>query len=192
MARHVQRLVFTLPWFCLLAQAQFDHREVFKQKLDCLTCHAAQKESTSLSDKRRGKILKDFNHAQHWKLGAIAPAIRAAIETKQYLASPNKVDLPALQAHLDAAKYACEACHRPAENQLAVGFPHMEDCLVCHNKIDVPYSCADCHPTSLKLKPESHTKDFLDKHSAGLAKLNLDQTTCARCHGQRFTCLGCH
>jgi hypothetical protein len=182
--------IFLLP--APLLFAQFDHKTIFEQSLDCRTCHAVQRESTSLSEKRRGKVLKDFNHAQHLKMGNLAKTIRTAIEAKTYLASPNRIDLPKLSAHLDAAKYECQACHRPADNPLAVGFPHMEDCLVCHNKIDVPFSCSDCHPAGLNLKPANHSKDFLDKHSAGLAKLNLDQTTCASCHGKRFTCLGCH
>ncbi len=68
--------------------------------------------------------------------------------------------------------------------------PQMADCLVCHNKIDNPFSCEFCHAKNANLKPANHSADFLDTHTAG--KLKLDKTTCAVCHGRKFTCLGCH
>lgn len=73
------------------------------------------------------------------------------------------------------------------------GLSKMADCLTCHPKVDPPFSCEFCHPNSeAALKPATHIKGFLDKHSAGLAKLNLTKTECAVCHGRKFTCLGCH
>lgn len=177
----------------LVCSAQFSHQEALEKGLACLTCHAQQKDATTLSDKHKGKILKDFNHARHLSFGNLAPSFAAAIDSKQYLGSPNKIDLLKLRAEL-ITDNPCQACHRGL--RLASGaptkehFPHMEDCLTCHNKIDAPFSCEKCHPTGLKLKPANHAPDFLDRHTTG--KLNLDKTTCAACHGRRFTCLGCH
>lgn len=174
-------------------QTQFNHSEALAKGADCLTCHAQQKDSTTLSDKRKGKVLKDFNHSFHLKFGNIAPMIRAAIDRKTYLGSPNKIEISKLHASLDT-KNACQACHRGLENSTGAltkaNFPHMEDCLVCHTKIDNPFSCSDCHSPNVNLKPANHAPDFLDRHTTG--KLDLDKTTCAACHGKRFTCLGCH
>jgi hypothetical protein len=175
------------------AQSGFNHSEALAKGGQCVNCHAAQKDATSLSEKRKGNVLQDFNHAFHLKFGNIAPLIRAAIDEKKYLGSPNKIDLAGLRAHLDT-KNACQACHRGLEKTTGAltkaNFPHMEDCLVCHNKIDNPFSCADCHGKNVALKPANHSPDFLDRHTSG--KLDLDKTTCAACHGKRFTCLGCH
>ncbi len=191
MARLLQGLIVAA--LVSSAQTSFNHQAALAQKIECLTCHAVQKNSTSLSEKHKGKILKDFNHALHLKMGNIASIVRAAIDSKKYLASPNKVDLPALRAHLDTQN-PCQACHRGLDSSTGpltkANFPHMEDCLVCHNKIDNPFSCSQCHAESFQLKPANHAPDFLDRHTTG--KLNLDKTTCASCHGQRFTCLGCH
>ena len=67
----------------------------------------------------------------------------------------------------------------------------MADCLVCHNKIDNPFSCEKCHTApAVQLKPPSHTADYVDTHSSG--KLQLDKPSCVICHGKEFTCLGCH
>lgn len=175
------------------AQKPFNHSEALAKGAECLSCHAQQKDATSLGDARKGKVLKDFNHAFHLKFGSVAPLLRAALDTKRYLASPNHVNIPALRAQLET-RNACQACHRGLEQATGAltkaNFPHMEDCLVCHTKIDNPFSCADCHPKAMNLKPANHAPDFLDRHTTG--KLDLDKTTCASCHGRRFTCLGCH
>ena len=77
-----------------------------------------------------------------------------------------------------------------SERVSSVNMPQMADCLVCHNKVDPPFSCEFCHPASAKLKPANHTADFLDTHTKKNA--GLDFPSCAVCHGRKFTCLGCH
>lgn len=176
-----------------LAQTPFSHKEALEKNIPCLTCHTGQNTATTLSDKRKGKVLKDFSHQRHLSFGNLAPMIASAIDSKQYLGSPNKHDLLKLRADL-ITNNPCEACHRGLRSSTSAPtkqhFPNMEDCLVCHNKIDAPFSCSECHPSTLNLKPANHAPDFLDRHTTG--KLNLDKTTCASCHGKRFTCLGCH
>jgi nitrate reductase cytochrome c-type subunit len=182
-----------LPLVCLGQQKQVSHKEALEKKIECLTCHAQQKHSTSLSDARRGKVLKDFSHFRHLSFGNLAPVIAGAIDRREYLGSPNKIDILKLRGDL-ITDNPCQACHRGLASQTGAitkeHFPHMEDCLVCHSKVDAPFSCTQCHPPTLNLKPANHAPDFLDRHTTG--KLNLDKTTCAACHGKRFTCLGCH
>src|SRR5581483_7949343 len=128
-----------------------------------------------------------FSHQVHAKLGNIAPILAAAVDSKRYLSAPKYP-----RRYLDT-KTACTACHRGLEDSDQVtpaALPAMADCLVCHTKIDPPDSCELCHAGEVMLKPASHTADFLDTHTGG--KLKLDKTTCAVCHGRRFTCLGCH
>ena len=129
-----------------------------------------------------------FDHAQHAKLGDLGPILRGARKAGTHLWSgPEHTQSPAPGS-------GCQACH----SGIATGEPKsrlaaMADCLVCHNKIDPPFSCSFCHsgPESA-WKPASHSADFLDRHTAGLAKLNLVKAECAVCHGRKFTCLGCH
>ncbi len=132
-----------------------------------------------------------FSHAQHLKMGNVAPVIAAAIDKGAYLSSPGNVR-PLLNT-----KNACGACHRGVETSTEVDaslLPRMADCLVCHSQIDPPDSCATCHAASFTLKPVNHTDDFLDSHTSDFtnAKPTLDKTTCAVCHGRKFHCLGCH
>jgi hypothetical protein len=187
----------------------FSHQLHSKMRLECARCHPAAPASVKRADNllpdpkscipchenmpvRQEPTpvwVKDFNHALHLKLGNVAPVIAAAIDKGTYLGNAE-----AVRPHLNT-KNACAACHRGLETSTAVtkaAFPVMADCLVCHDRIDPPFSCEKCHTPGPELKPATHTADFLDRHTLGLAKLNLDRTTCAVCHGRRFTCLGCH
>ncbi len=124
-----------------------------------------------------------FSHPVHAKLGDIGPVLKMARERGTHL-RPDQT-APGAQ---------CQACHSGVAAGVArASLSKMGDCLVCHPKIDPPFSCNFCHTQpSNELKPASHTGDFLDRHSAGLAKLNLEKSECAVCHGRKFTCLGCH
>ena len=177
-------------------------------KLTCVTCHSSAPKSTRSEDNNlplvaicrgchkdnevsigrpRPTLLARFNHQKHLALGNIAPVIRAAIDSKAYLSPAGDI-----RRHLDSAN-PCAACHRGMETSTALAksdLPQMADCLVCHNKIDPPFSCEFCHAKSMALKPASHVSDFLDTHSRKDAK--LDRTTCAVCHARKFTCMGCH
>ena len=176
------------------------------QKLQCVTCHASVTNSTRLEDNNlppvaicmgchkdatvgvpRPTLLARFNHQKHLALGDIAPVIRAAIDSKSYLSPPGDI-----RRRLDTGN-PCGACHRGMEQSTALAksdFPQMADCLVCHNKIDAPFSCEFCHEKGAALKPVNHTADFLDSHPRKMA--SLDKASCAVCHGRKFTCLGCH
>lgn len=131
--------------------------------------------------------LKPFSHATHLKMGNIAPVIAAAIDKGTYLSPPGD-----LRAQLNSGN-ACLACHHGIESsdgKVKSTFLRMADCLVCHNKVDPPQSCAFCHTEGSKLKPASHTPEFFESHSRANSK--LDMKTCAVCHGRKFTCMGCH
>jgi hypothetical protein len=190
----------------------FSHKYHLTLITGCEVCHAAAPASTSASDnllpqatacvtchdevniKERRKLnVQKFNHAKHLEVGKkIAPAILAAIEAKTYLAAPG-----------DRASYLktgnpCADCHIGIETSENIDarpegkahFPHMADCLVCHDKIDPPKSCKLCHGTETSLKPASHTDDWEDRHAKPAAK--IDKTGCAVCHGRTLHCGECH
>jgi hypothetical protein len=136
----------------------------------------------------RDLTVTKFNHALHLKMGNVAPVILAAIKSGKYLSDPGN-----LASVLANTRHRCVGFHRGLEKSDAVTlavFPRMADCLVCHSKVDPPFSCSKCHEDNADLKPASHTRDWLDVHSSG--KANLDKPSCAVCHGRTFTCLGCH
>ena len=148
----------------------------------CEDCHAA----TATGAASQGKRNLRFNHKLHLSMGNIAPLLRDAIDKKTYLGSGE------IRKDLDT-RNACAACHRGLERVDAAAkanFPQMADCLVCHPKIDPPFSCENCHLDTKVLKPASHTPDYIDIHSS--KRLKLDKPSCRICHGVNFTCLGCH
>jgi hypothetical protein len=208
---HLLRKIAIFALICGAALAQeakpFSHRLHLKLKPECTACHSAAPSSATAQDNLLPKseacagchenvsirqptatLVTKFNHQLHAKLGNVAPVIAAAVKSKTYL-SPGD-----LLQHLDT-KNACAACHRGLGSSDAVtkaAFPKMADCLVCHNKIQPPFSCEKCHAAGVELRPASHqdTK-FFDLHSSS-GKMQFDRTTCAVCHGRQFNCLGCH
>jgi len=158
----------------------FSHRIHLKLKPDCAGCHASVVKSKRVEDnnlpdkavclpchknaivtkhaakKPAATLLAHFDHEKHLKLGNIAPVIAAAIDSKQYFSPAGSI-----RRHLNTAN-ACAACHRGLEESDAVthsALPQMADCLVCHNKIDPPFSCEFCHSKNANLKPASLTRE---------------------------------
>jgi hypothetical protein len=119
-------------------------------------------------------------------MGNLAPILAGAIDKKRYLGADPAAVRPLLNT-----TDSCQACHRRFDQPAISHLPHMADCLICHDKIDNPFSCEKCHSVApAVLKPPSHTRDYVDTHSSG--KLQLDKPSCVPCHGVDFRCLGCH
>lgn len=202
----MRRAVLLLAVCSTAAGAPFSHKLHLGLDLQCTQCHAAAATSTKPEDnllptssacvKCHDEVtipappttrVVHFSHAQHLKMGNVAPVIAAAIDKRTYLQPVGDI-----RRHLNT-KNACQACHRGLEESDAVtaaAMPQMADCLVCHGQIDNPFSCEKCHDKNANLKPVNHVADFLDTHTTG--KLELDKTACAVCHGRTFRCLGCH
>jgi hypothetical protein len=207
-AAELFRLGAVLACTCVAIAAPFSHKTHLALKLACVSCHASASASTKLADNNlpttaickncheqdkvsikqpRPNNLQQFNHQLHLKLGNVAPVIAKAIDSKQYLSNPGDT-----RKYLNT-KNPCAACHRGLEesNEVsAAAFPRMADCLTCHQPVDPPFSCGKCHTEGPELKPANHTADWLDRHNR--ANVIEDKTTCAVCHGRKFTCLGCH
>lgn len=185
--------------------APFSHQVHLRLKLQCAGCHSAALSSARVEDNLLPSkqvcrpchkqvaiappphvAIAKFSHVQHLKLGNVAPVLAAAIRSKAYLSSPDDI-----VAHLNSSN-PCVACHRGLDESNAVtkaAMPQMADCLVCHNKIDPPFSCETCHAKGVDLRPASHlVEGFIDRHSGAA----MSKSDCAVCHGRRFTCMGCH
>ena len=151
-------------------------------KAICATCH---KDGERTIKSPRVSPVARFSHQQHLKLGNIAPLLAKAVDARQYLSPPGD-----MRRWLDT-KNPCEACHRGLEESDQVteaNFPRMADCLVCHNKIEPPYSCERCHAGVQALTPATHDAKWIDVHTDS----KIGKQSCAVCHGRRFTCQGCH
>jgi hypothetical protein len=188
------------------ADRPFSHRLHLQLKPDCVNCHTGIAHSTRVEDNNLPSplackpchenapipappktLLAHFSHEKHLALGNVAPLIAKAIDAGQYLTPAGDI-----RRQLNGTN-ACLACHRGIDTSEAVSranMPQMADCLVCHSKIELPFSCEFCHGAGAKLRPADHPPDFLESHSRPTAK--FDKTTCAVCHGRRFRCLGCH
>src|SRR5262245_9464019 len=155
-------LLMVLPGAEREAPAAFSHRKHVAQKIVCTECHAAALESAASADNllprqetcfrcHRGmsgvkELLEGaqagagayrFSHKLHLGLGNVAPALAAAIDAGRYLGPAAN-----LRNELNTEN-ACTACHRgvaAVDRAGPANLPHMADCLVCHTKIDPPFS----------------------------------------------------
>ena len=201
----------------LLAQDwRFPHSRHLEQGLDCRTCHSAAADSRKaadnllpdaqlclachngqtapeidtqpLTDARTAERTYRFDHEFHLGLGDAAPLIAAAIDSGKYHGKPGDA-----RRFLDGGN-ACTACHRGLEESVAVDsaahMPKMGDCIVCHTRVDNPFSCKECHIEGVNLRPADHTREFIDTHATG--RIELDKLSCLPCHGRDFPCMGCH
>jgi hypothetical protein len=156
----------------------------------CLRCHdgeKAAKRSLTVPTVPAVRRTYRFNHELHVGFGNMAPVLAAAVDKGKYLGRPGD-----MRRFLNTDD-PCIACHRGvAEVDLATSdqLPHMADCLVCHSRIELPFSCGFCHTADAVLRPASHTAGFSDAHSSREAV--PDKSACKVCHGLRFTCMGCH
>ncbi len=194
----------------------FPHQPHLALGVDCQSCHAAAPSSSSAEDSllpgqqlcgtcHTGQIAREidtswierrepparsfrFDHEFHLGLGNVAPLIASAIDSGDYFGKPGDA-----RRFLDTEN-ACAACHRGLEESVSVQggahLPKMGDCIVCHTKIDNPFTCPECHHQGVDLKPADHTREFIDGHSTG--RVGLDKLTCLPCHGRNFSCMGCH
>ena len=194
----------------------FPHKPHLEMGLECLGCHPAASKSRDSTDNllpdgqvceacHNGQVAPAvdfgrlatrqpaarsyrFDHTFHLGLGDVAPLIAAAIDIGNYFGKPGDA------RRFLAGGSACTACHRGLEESVrvdpATDMPVMGDCIVCHDRIDNPFTCKECHIEGIDLMPADHTRQFVDLHSTG--KLNLDKVTCLPCHGRNFACMGCH
>lgn len=163
------------------------------QQQICLACHNGQTapsiDASPLAERQPAERGFAFSHRQHLEMENIAGKIAEAIDTGEYLGP-----VPAIREQLNSDQ-ACVGCHRGIESAARVDsevhLPNMPECLVCHDQIDNPFSCEECHAPDFAIKPANHTREFVDAHSTGKMTA-AKKLTCEPCHGRNFTCMGCH
>ncbi len=195
---------------------EFPHRAHLAVGLDCPACHPQAETSNSSADHlvpdgqvcgacHNGQTAPEvdvshlaqaepvertyrFDHGFHLGLENPAPLIAAAIDSGNYYGKPGDA-----RRFLDGAT-GCTGCHRGLEESVAIDtpvhMPRMGDCIVCHTRVDNPFSCSECHVSGANLMPANHTRRFVDQHSTG--RIQLDKPSCLPCHGRNFACMGCH
>ena len=176
MASFLQALAMLAALACA---APFSHKLHLTLVKDCAACHTNAATSTRTEDNNLPRA--DACKGCHDKVIIKDPRETLVIHFSH-------------RFHLKmAGKTGCAFCHKGLEQSEAVSkaaYPPMTDCLVCHNKIENPFSCETCHSTKANLKPTSHTDDWIDRHNR--KSTVLDKPSCIPCHGKSFRCLGCH
>jgi len=88
-------------------------------------------------------------------------------------------------------KITCVSCHQGIETKEKSGgrhLPSMESCRQCHQDLEKPDFCCDCHAKVENLRPADHGPDWRKGH--GMIQ-TADKDSCSLCHGVN-QCLPCH
>ena len=93
--------------------------------------------------------------------------------------------------HLEKLGMTCVDCHigmDQTDYASRVNWPGMEDCLACHNNLEAPFDCENCHPKVEVIRPDTHRGDFILEHKE---HARSESMPCAKCHEENY-CEECH
>jgi hypothetical protein len=167
-----------LTFAATIAQgADFSHRAHLAMGFQCTACHVSVTTSTRAEDNN------------------LPPrAVCLGCHQDVAIKSPRPTALARFNHEKHVTAITCLQCHRgmdQSEVTSAANFPPMASCIVCHNQVDIPVSCAFCHAQTMKLLPANHVVDFIDTHSR-VKHSAPEKQACEICHGRNFHCAGCH
>jgi hypothetical protein len=204
------RSLFTLLICCLVfisllvyaedesAELKFSHKlHAVENELECVNCHEAAESSTTGKENLLPTMegcanchdVEDDEGCQICHSDMENPRNVPRIETYNELFSHEK--------HL-GANLNCADCHSEVTSKEAVVpyiLPTMSQCMSCHSNRNASIECNSCHKSSDRLKPLTHSANFLHQHG-DLARtstefLGSDTKTCNLCHSTNF-CQECH
>jgi hypothetical protein len=177
LAHHLQAITLALAFGVPGAGADFSHKLHLQFLKDCTACHTSARTSTRAED----NLLPSADVCRKCHQGM----------TVRTTPTPTMVAKFNHAIHWKIVPGGCSGCHTgiaQSEKVTKDVFPKMEQCLVCHTKIDPTDSCALCHVVGPQLKPANHTADWVDRHTDE----KIPKQGCWVCHGKNFTCQGCH
>jgi len=186
-------IITVLAVACAWAQAPTDSL-IFSHKLhmeggaECSACHAKAETSAEPAD----NLLPDMDTCYncHDKEAECTMCHTKPDEAGSYPRYTNHIALFPHSKHV-GEKTPCTSCHAGIADKARVGkthLPGMKKCSSCHNDLDKPDYCYDCHSRTEKLKPADHTLDWRRGH--GAVKLAA-KDNCQLCHSDN-SCLQCH
>lgn len=166
-----------------------------RAEIDCLQCHEAVYDATSLDDRLLPKEAICLQcHQVEREQGRCVFCHTEPTRPAAYLERTSHL-LFSHAAHLERMEENCGRCHIALPDPLAGSTPSMDACLSCHEhraEFDAGL-CARCHEdlTRYALVPVSrfsHTVDFERTHKTAAPS---GGEACATCHEQTF-CSDCH
>lgn len=171
---------------------KFSHE--YHQKVvgtECVDCHVQAPESTEADDNLLGSmqecgVCHDVDLEEECTLCHFADE-----ETWVPFRNPERAIVFNHKLHVQDLALECETCHKNL-NEVALSnaesLPKMTDCAACHENRQATLECANCHLSTLNLRPADHSADFLVTHKD---RGRLDVEACAVCHTAN-DCSECH
>ncbi len=184
----------------------------------CTDCHTTVTSSTKITDNLMPTMQTCYTcHDQSSTKCTFCHTSADSTTYRDLVQTPSPVFF-SHKRHAGTLKLACETCHQGvdsvtyAEKAPNGGLPKMEQCTVCHGKVETnftiaksdtvdakadtiivssPAGCDACHRDLTDLVPMSHKEpDFLKRHGK-FANMLGTQNGCKSCH-TTASCQECH
>jgi hypothetical protein len=189
--RYIILLAFSALWARSPQDTlKFSHtKHVQDAGVECLDCHAANAEKSSVAAPGHEVCNKCHEEAMTGKNCALCHSNPTEAKSSGF---PHRHRSFSHPAHLKQ-NMKCETCHPgvgKTEKVTAKNMPSMDACMTCHNDKTAPSRCGLCHDDLDKIKPSSHTHlNFAGRVHGRDAKFGRSE--CNTCHAQSF-CDRCH
>jgi hypothetical protein len=174
---------------------QVPHDKHAKAGVECLSCHDAIWDATSLTTATLPMEDKCMECHREWKEKGECGHCHTDVKQAAPWPSPDPAIVLDHKAHIERVKEKCEVCHKQLPNPVrsAATRPTMDSCTQCHQDTLREGKCKQCHLdlSRYQLRPVSlfsHQGDFLHEHPRAA---RASSESCASCHEQSF-CADCH
>lgn len=186
-----------MPTMQVCASCHTSDKSSAKPKLNqCAGCHQNYSITTT----------KTITTPKDWR--TVRPAPMTPTRPKAHLKFNHKKHLKH-STNAAQTQRLCVQCHNTTTTHTSM--PNGQSCASCHNGQIIKNQCSTCHlqqkngrlqtqftsttptktkttQTTLKLKPDNHTVDWIKRHGA---ISRMDGNSCMSCHAQT-TCTSCH
>ncbi len=171
---------------------KFSHKfHVTEAEAFCTDCHASAETSVTSTDDlfpdmERCGYCHDVDSEDNCTKCHIGEE-----ENWQALPRPQKTLRFNHKLHVGMKDIKCQTCHRDIEKvdfATKKNLPEMQVCSQCHNNVQAPLECTNCHTSTLNLRPQDHTADYMVTHK-NVARFGEEE--CAVCHTDN-DCAECH
>jgi hypothetical protein len=169
---------------------RFSHQKhITGEGVECSACHGGVEKSTAATENFLGTMAACY--ACHDQETTECSFCHKEAGPNYTAFAPTTREIKFNHAlHVDQG-LKCEQCHAGLDQtdfSTPTSFPGMAACMGCHDGTKASNECAVCHSDASRLRPVSHTPEWLHRHNT---LVRVEEQNCAMCHGVN-DCQECH
>ncbi len=165
---------------------RFNHADhVLELELDCEDCHSIMQNLEG----QMGVIPDHENCSNCHEVEDENKCGTCHLDPNNPVGIPSRSEYYRCFVFKDHENRRCDECHREITTKTVhPEIPHMTDCQKCHENLEGPLDCAECHGDDIPLRADHKLASWIEDH--GL-EASVGTADCASCHSQTV-CDECH